>query len=76
MRPCGGDEEVRTPDPLRARQVLSQLSYTPMRLSPLSLFEFVTRDALKTEQHLTLSLPKPFITTSSLSVSCRYADQR
>ena len=27
---CGGDEEDRTPDPLRARQVLSQLSYTPM----------------------------------------------
>ena len=26
---AGGDEEVRTPDPLRARQVLSQLSYTP-----------------------------------------------
>ena len=26
----GGDEEDRTPDPLRARQVLSQLSYTPM----------------------------------------------
>ena len=25
----GGDEEDRTPDPLRARQVLSQLSYTP-----------------------------------------------
>ena len=28
--PNGGDEEDRTPDPLRARQVLSQLSYTPM----------------------------------------------
>ena len=28
--PCGGDEEDRTPDPLRARQVLSQLSYTPI----------------------------------------------
>ena len=28
-RPFGGDEEDRTPDPLRARQVLSQLSYTP-----------------------------------------------
>ena len=28
----GGDEEIRTPDPLLARQVLSQLSYTP-RLS-------------------------------------------
>ena len=26
----GGDEEDRTPDPLRARQVLSQLSYTPV----------------------------------------------
>ena len=25
----GGDEEDRTPDPLRARQVLSQLSYIP-----------------------------------------------
>ncbi len=29
VRP-GGDEEDRTPDPLLARQVLSQLSYTPM----------------------------------------------
>jgi hypothetical protein len=26
---CGGDEENRTPDPLLARQVLSQLSYAP-----------------------------------------------
>ena len=30
-RPFGGDEEDRTPDPLRARQVLSQLSYTPIK---------------------------------------------
>ena len=30
MRPFGGDEEDRTPDPLLAKQVLSQLSYTPM----------------------------------------------
>ena len=29
---CGGDEEDRTPDPLLARQVLSQLSYTPISL--------------------------------------------
>ena len=28
----GGDEEIRTPDPLLARQVLSQLSYTPILL--------------------------------------------
>ena len=27
---CDGDKEIRTPDPLLARQVLSQLSYTPM----------------------------------------------
>ena len=27
----GGDERVRTDDPLLAKQVLSQLSYTPMR---------------------------------------------
>ncbi len=26
----GGREEIRTPDPLLAKQVLSQLSYTPM----------------------------------------------
>ena len=30
----GGDEEDRTPDPLRARQVLSQLSYVPMGMFP------------------------------------------
>jgi hypothetical protein len=30
----GGDEENRTPDPLLARQVLSQLSYTPVFLHP------------------------------------------
>ena len=30
----GGDNEIRTHDPLLARQVLSQLSYTPTFLSP------------------------------------------
>ncbi len=28
---ANGDEEIRTPDPLLARQVLSQLSYTPIQ---------------------------------------------
>ena len=28
-----GDKEIRTPDPLLARQVLSQLSYTPILAS-------------------------------------------
>ena len=27
----GGDKEIRTPDPQLARQVLSQLSYTPIK---------------------------------------------
>ena len=35
----GGDEEDRTPDPLRARQMLSQLSYTPKSLLRESLSE-------------------------------------
>ena len=29
MSPYGGDKEARTLDPLLAKQVLSQLSYTP-----------------------------------------------
>ena len=33
----GGDERDRTDDPLLAKQVLSQLSYTPMYLGVLSL---------------------------------------
>ena len=32
MKKFGGAEEDRTPDPLRARQVLSQLSYDPFLL--------------------------------------------
>ena len=31
----GGGERDRTDDPLRARQVLSQLSYTPDKIGPL-----------------------------------------
>ena len=34
-----GDKEIRTPDPLLARQVLSQLSYTPIVLIGLSGLE-------------------------------------
>ena len=37
----GGDKEIRTLDPLLARQVLSQLSYTP-RVSSLVSFLAVT----------------------------------
>ena len=34
MSPFGGDEGIRTPDPLLAGQVLSQLSYTPIKACP------------------------------------------
>ena len=42
----GGDEGVRTPDPLLAGQVLSQLSYTPIpsRMGSFSLLEQNTQD--------------------------------
>ena len=33
----GGDNEIRTHDPLLARQVLSQLSYTPNFLNPFAV---------------------------------------
>ena len=45
----GGDEEIRTLDPLLAGQVLSQLSYTPI---PLGFFFYRT---LKIEQQITLT---------------------
>ena len=41
--PTGGDEGARTPDPLLAKQVLSQLSYTPKR-------EILFQRSLKIEQ--------------------------
>ena len=38
FHPFGGDERVRTDDPLLAKQVLSQLSYTPS--SPLKNVQY------------------------------------
>ena len=40
-----GDEEIRTPDPLLAKQVLSRLSYAP------------SQDSLKTEQYICQRAP-------------------
>ena len=54
-RKFGGDEEDRTPDPLLARQVLSQLSYTPTGLQGFryaSVFLEVLIQTLKIKQHL------------------------
>ena len=40
---CGGGKGIRTLDPLRARQVLSQLSYTPKLPGNVLLFHTVPR---------------------------------
>ena len=55
LLPSGGDEEDRTPDPLRARQVLSQLSYTP-RLQGLLFSLKILFRIFKIEQRLTTRL--------------------
>ena len=61
MSPCsfsrfrgGGDEQNRTVDPLLARQVLSQLSYTPKVSSGVSLrlSEDLLIKTFKIEQYL------------------------
>ena len=48
----GGDEGNRTPDPLLAKQVLSQLSYTPIEVGFLVSFPFqsASHGILKIEQ--------------------------
>ena len=56
LLPNGGDDGIRTHDPLLAGQVLSQLSYTPVlfRVSGYSLFE----QSLKIEQQQIYSKPR------------------
>ena len=49
----GGDEEDRTPDPLLAKQVLSQLSYTPVVQHPQN--QTMQVNPLLTEVQLFLS---------------------
>ena len=54
----GGDEESRTPDPLLARQVLSQLSYTPTiiyKQNSVSSFELLRKEVI--QPHLPIRLP-------------------
>ena len=42
LRLLGGGKEDRTPDPLLAKQVLSQLSYTPDKVVGLGRLELPT----------------------------------
>ena len=58
MSPYGGDERIRTDDPLLARQVLSQLSYTPMIYIPLYCFFYVI-----SKEHSQLYRPMPLEST-------------
>ena len=51
----GGDEGNRTPDPLLAKQVLSQLSYTPMLVGLAGWFFF--QDTLLIRRVCLQSLP-------------------
>ena len=61
----GGDEEDRTPDPLRARQVLSQLSYTPMSFSTYiiihSVSNFVNTFSRVFSKNKVLKIKQPLI---------------
>ena len=53
-----GDEGIRTPDPLLAGQVLSQLSYTPVFwLAARLSFPMNPDGSLKIEQQLVLLTP-------------------
>ena len=52
--PNGGDEEDRTPDPLLARQVLSQLSYTP-------IFGVPAFSSLRHNRRLPPDIPRFFV---------------
>ena len=49
-----GDGEIRTHDPLLARQVLSQLSYTPINLGSHLPSHFVSKAVLSAAQGLTI----------------------
>ena len=52
-----GDEGIRTPDPLLAGQVLSQLSYTPVFASGAVPLSNEPDGSLKIEQQPMSSLP-------------------
>ena len=65
---CGGDEEIRTLDPLLAGQVLSQLSYTPVAIP--SFFRVLFTDPEnRTTKHFTYSAFS-LVLVFSFSVLC------
>ena len=76
-RPYGGDEEDRTPDTLRARQVLSQLSYTPMfRDSDMPLLPLLKAWAFKIEQHFSFTFNSSLTESYERLLSSRCSIER
>ena len=55
LKLSNGDNEIRTRDPLLARQVLSQLSYTPMKTFLKQVF-FLFLNGLKWTRTIDLTL--------------------
>ena len=53
----GGDKEIRTPDPLLARQVLSQLSYAPILNNKNRIVNFLLLRKEVIQPHLPIRLP-------------------
>ena len=51
-----GDEGIRTPDPLLARQVLSQLSYTPIGFLFILFYQFSLINGLEWTRTIDLTL--------------------
>ena len=50
ISPASGDGEIRTHDPLLARQVLSQLSYTPKCILNVKLKTHLSQINMKLDQ--------------------------
>jgi hypothetical protein len=64
QRRIGGREGIRTPDPLLAKQVLSQLSYTPTKAATLILKHFrVHRIFAHVLRSLSVESPAPTVHT-------------
>ena len=66
MFAVGGDDGIRTHDPLLAGQVLSQLSYTPLGVCECPL------ESLKIEQQQTRTRSKSLFLAASKSYSFRF----
>ena len=54
----GGREGIRTPDPLLAKQVLCQLSYTPLEMASFGWASFFMLRGLRTDRKLRGSVAK------------------